>query len=151
MREVAANRGRPSAFGPLAGIRVVEFSQMVMGPTCGLILADLGADVVKVEPLEGDRTRFFKGPASGFFANYCRNKRSVAVDTTAAAGQEVARRLIGTADVLIENFRPGLLRRFGPRLRERRGVRPARHLLLAEGLPARAPTSIASRSTRWCR
>ena len=64
MREVAANRGRPSAFGPLAGIRVVEFSQLVMGPTCGLILADLGADVVKVEPLEGDRTRVFKGPAS---------------------------------------------------------------------------------------
>ena len=113
MREVAADRGRPSAFGPLAGIRVVEFSQLVMGPTCGLILADLGADVVKVEPLEGDRTRVFKGPASGFFAYYSRNKRSVAVDTTTAAGQEVARRLIGTADVLIENFRPGLLRRFG--------------------------------------
>ena len=113
MREVAANRGRPSAFGPLAGIRVVEFSQLVMGPTCGLILADLGADVVKVEPLEGDRTRVFKGPASGFFAYYSRNKRSVAVDTTTAAGQEVARRLIGTADVLIENFRPGLLKRFG--------------------------------------
>ena len=67
-----------SAFLPLAGIRVIEFSQMVMGPTCGLILADLGADVIKVEPPKGDRTRIFKGPASGFFANYCRNKRSVA-------------------------------------------------------------------------
>jgi crotonobetainyl-CoA:carnitine CoA-transferase CaiB-like acyl-CoA transferase len=113
MREVAAESGRPSAFRPLAGIRVVEFSQLVMGPTCGLILADLGADVVKVEPLEGDRTRVFKGPASGFFANYCRNKRSVAVNTSTPAGQEVARRLIGKADVLIENFRPGLLKRFG--------------------------------------
>jgi crotonobetainyl-CoA:carnitine CoA-transferase CaiB-like acyl-CoA transferase len=86
---------------------------MVMGPTCGLILADLGADVVKIEPIKGDRSRFFKGAASGFFANYCRNKRSVAVDTTTAAGQEVTRRLIGKADVLIENFRPGFLKRFG--------------------------------------
>ena len=101
------------AFRPLAGIRVVEFSQMVMGPTCGLILADLGADVVKVEPLKGDRSRFFKGPASGFFATYCRNKRSLAVDTTDPGGQEVTRRLIAKADVLIENFRPGLLKRFG--------------------------------------
>jgi len=100
-------------FRPLAGIRVVEFSQMVMGPTCGLILADLGADVVKVEPVKGDRTRSFKGPASGFFATYCRNKRSLALDTSTAAGQEVAHRLIGAADVVIENFRPGLLQRFG--------------------------------------
>ncbi len=57
---------------------------MVMGPTCGLILADLGADVVKVEPPKGDRTRYFKGPAAGFFGTYCRNKRSVAIDTTLA-------------------------------------------------------------------
>lgn len=92
---------------------MVEFSQMVMGPTCGLILADLGADVVKVEPVKGDRTRFFKGPASGFFANYCRNKRSLALDTATHAGQEIARRLIAKSDVMIENFRPGLLKRFG--------------------------------------
>jgi crotonobetainyl-CoA:carnitine CoA-transferase CaiB-like acyl-CoA transferase len=98
---------------PLAGLRVVEFSQMVMGPACGLILADLGADVVKVEPPKGDRTRTFKGPAAGFFATYCRNKRSVAIDTTASQGQEVARRLIEKSDVLIENFRPGLLKRTG--------------------------------------
>ena len=98
---------------PLAGIRVVEFSQMVMGPTCGLILADLGADVVKVEPPKGDRTRYFKGPAAGFFGTYCRNKRSVAIDTTSSKGQTVARRLIESSDVLIENFRPGLLKRTG--------------------------------------
>ena len=98
---------------PLAGIRVVEFSQMVMGPTCGLILADLGADVVKVEPPKGDRTRYFKGPAAGFFGTYCRNKRSVAIDTTSSEGQKVARRLIENSDVLIENFRPGLLKRTG--------------------------------------
>jgi crotonobetainyl-CoA:carnitine CoA-transferase CaiB-like acyl-CoA transferase len=104
---------RQGAFRPLAGIRVVEFSQLVMGPTCGLILADLGADVVKVEPIEGDRTRVFKGPASGFFANYCRNKRSLAVNTGVPAGRALARRLVEKADVLIENFRPGLLERFG--------------------------------------
>jgi crotonobetainyl-CoA:carnitine CoA-transferase CaiB-like acyl-CoA transferase len=98
---------------PLAGVRVVEFSQMVMGPTCGLILADLGADVVKVEPPKGDRTRNFKGPAAGFFATYCRNKRSVAIDTSSSEGQAVARRLIENSDVLIENFRPGLLKRTG--------------------------------------
>ena len=98
---------------PLAGLRVVEFSQMVMGPTCGLILADLGADVVKVEPPKGDRTRYFKGPAAGFFGTYCRNKRSVAIDTTSSEGQTVARRLIENSDVLIENFRPGLLKRTG--------------------------------------
>ncbi len=97
---------------PLAGIRVVEFSQMVMGPSCGLILADLGADVIKVEPPQGDRTRFFKSVASGFFNTYSRNKRSVVIDTTSPEGQDTARRLIGTADVLIENFRPGLLKRF---------------------------------------
>jgi crotonobetainyl-CoA:carnitine CoA-transferase CaiB-like acyl-CoA transferase len=100
-------------FQPLARIRVIEFSQMVLGPSCGLILADLGADVVKVEPPKGDRTRAFKGLAAGFFANYCRNKRSAAIDTGTPDGQEVARRLIGTADVVIENFRPGFLARFG--------------------------------------
>ena len=98
---------------PLDGIRVVEFSQMVMGPSCGLIMADLGADVVKVEPLKGDRTRTFKGPAAGFFGTYCRNKRSIALDTSTADGQRIARRLIGHCDVLIENFRPGLLKRIG--------------------------------------
>jgi crotonobetainyl-CoA:carnitine CoA-transferase CaiB-like acyl-CoA transferase len=84
-----------------------------MGPTCGLILSDLGADVIKVEPPKGDRTRYFKGPAAGFFANYCRNKRSFALDTTTLAGRDVARRLISRSDILIENFRPGLLGRFG--------------------------------------
>ena len=103
----------PAPFRPLAGVRVIEFSQMVMGPTCGLILADLGADVVKIEPPKGDRTRTFKGPAAGFFANYSRNKRSLALDTTSSRGQAVARRLIDGADVLIENFRPGLLARHG--------------------------------------
>jgi crotonobetainyl-CoA:carnitine CoA-transferase CaiB-like acyl-CoA transferase len=112
MRETIDVNGSPVKL-PLAGVRVAEFSQMVMGPSCGMILADLGADVIKVEPLKGDRTRHFKGVASGFFGTYSRNKRSLAIDTTTAAGQEVARRLVGTSDILIENFRPGLLARFG--------------------------------------
>jgi crotonobetainyl-CoA:carnitine CoA-transferase CaiB-like acyl-CoA transferase len=98
---------------PLAGVRVVEFCQMVMGPSCGMILADLGADVVKIEPLKGDRTRYLPGVASGFFATFSRNKRSLALDTATAAGQAVARRIIVASDVLIENFRPGLMQRFG--------------------------------------
>ena len=99
------------AFAPLAGVRVVEFSQMVMGPTCGLILADLGADVVKVEPPKGDRSRFFKGPASGFFYTYCRNKRSLAVDTGTPEGYAAVQRLIAKSDVVFENFRPGFMKR----------------------------------------
>ena len=98
---------------PLAGVRVVEFSQMVMGPSCGMILADLGADVIKVEPPQGDRTRQFKSVAAGFFNTYNRNKRSMVVDTTTPDGQNIARRLISKSDILIENFRPGLLKRFG--------------------------------------
>lgn len=108
-----SNAAARLAWQPLSGVRVVEFSQLVMGPTCGLILADLGADVVKVEPLSGDRTRLFKGPAAGFFANYCRNKMSLAVDTSTTEGQEIIKRLLGHSDILIENFRPGLMQRFG--------------------------------------
>jgi crotonobetainyl-CoA:carnitine CoA-transferase CaiB-like acyl-CoA transferase len=114
MNEAVASPAAPAApLRPLEGLRVVEFSQMVMGPSCGLILADLGADVIKVEPVKGDRTRYFKGPAAGFFATYSRNKRSIALDTSTPEGQRVARQLIKNSDVLIENFRPGLLKRIG--------------------------------------
>ncbi|ANY05477.1 CaiB/BaiF CoA transferase family protein [Pseudonocardia sp. HH130630-07] len=99
---------------PLAGVRVVEFSHMVMGPSCGLVLGDLGADVVKVEPVgDGDRTRRLPGSGAGFFAMYNRNKRSVAVDLHSAEGLEYARRLVATADVVTENFRPGALDALG--------------------------------------
>ncbi|MGI9383121.1 MAG: CoA transferase, partial [Methyloligellaceae bacterium] len=99
---------------PLHGIRVVEFSHMVMGPTCGLILADLGADVIKVEPApDGDKTRRLRGAGAGFFAIMSRNKRSVALDLKARQGLDAALRLIRTADVVIENFRPGAMDRLG--------------------------------------
>jgi crotonobetainyl-CoA:carnitine CoA-transferase CaiB-like acyl-CoA transferase len=93
---------------PLAGIRVVEFSHMVMGPTCGLVLADLGAEVIKVEPPgKGDRTRYLVASGTGFFPAFSRNKKSVQLDTEDAADLETLQRLTDTADVLIENFRPG--------------------------------------------
>ncbi len=99
---------------PLAGVRVVEFSHMVMGPTCGLILADLGADVIKIEPLpDGDKTRALTGSGAGFFPTYNRNKRSLALNIKDEHGYAVARRLIDRADILIENFRPGGLDKLG--------------------------------------
>ena len=95
---------------PLEGIRVVEFSHMVMGPTCGLLLADLGAEVIKVEPEgKGDPTRYLKSTGAGFFASFSRNKKSVTLDLATQEGQRAARELVKSADVLIENFRPGAL------------------------------------------
>lgn len=99
--------------GPLQELRVVEFSHMVMGPSAGLILADLGADVIKVEPAGGDKTRALKGSGAGYFAMYNRNKRSIRIDLKAPDGAKVARRLLADADVLIENFRPGTMERLG--------------------------------------
>ena len=98
---------------PLDGIRVIEFSHMVMGPSVGLILADLGADVIKVEPMGGDRTRRLLGSGSGYFPMFNRNKRSICLNLKTAGGLEVAQRLLATADILIENFRPGTLDRLG--------------------------------------
>jgi len=98
---------------PLSDIRVIEFSHMVMGPAAGLPLADLGADVVKVEPLTGDKTRTLKGSGAGYFAMYNRNKRSIRLNLKSDEGLEVARQLVADADVLIENFRPGAMDRLG--------------------------------------
>jgi len=90
---------------PLAGIRVIEFTHMVMGPTCGMLLADLGADVIKVEPLKGDNTRRLLGSGAGFFPLYNRNKRSFAVDLKTPEGMEAVLKLIATADVVSHNFK----------------------------------------------
>jgi crotonobetainyl-CoA:carnitine CoA-transferase CaiB-like acyl-CoA transferase len=93
---------------PLDGIRVIEFSHMVMGPTCGLVLADLGAEVIKIEPRgKGDRTRYLTSSGTGFFAAFSRNKKSVQLDTNDDADVAIIQRLTDTADVVIENFRPG--------------------------------------------
>jgi crotonobetainyl-CoA:carnitine CoA-transferase CaiB-like acyl-CoA transferase len=98
---------------PLEGVRVVEFAHMVMGPTCGLVLADLGAEVIKVEPLEGDNTRRLVGAGAGFYPIFNRNKKSLAVDLKHAEGKQIVERLIATADVVTENFRPGALDKVG--------------------------------------
>jgi len=114
-----------SSTAPLAGIRVLELDHMVMGPTCGLVLADLGADVIKVEPMPGgDKTRTLTGSGAGFFATYNRNKRSITVDLTSPEGTAVARRIAGTADVLVENLRPGSLDKMGLGWEELRAINP---------------------------
>nr|WP_315210166.1 CaiB/BaiF CoA-transferase family protein [uncultured Albidiferax sp.] len=102
---------------PYAHIRVVEFTHMVMGPTCGLVLGDLGAEVIKVEPIghgrEGDSTRQLLGSGAGFFALFNRNKKSLALDLQTPEGKEAALRLIATADIVSENFKPGTMAKLG--------------------------------------
>jgi crotonobetainyl-CoA:carnitine CoA-transferase CaiB-like acyl-CoA transferase len=98
---------------PLEGVRVVEFAHMVMGPSCGLVLADLGAEVIKIEPLKGDNTRRLEHAGSGFFPVFNRNKKSLAVDLQHPEGNKLVLKLLGTADVLTENFRPGALDKLG--------------------------------------
>jgi crotonobetainyl-CoA:carnitine CoA-transferase CaiB-like acyl-CoA transferase len=98
---------------PLTGLRVIEFTHMVMGPTCGMVLADLGAESIKVEPLGGEHTRNLLGSGAGFFSLFNRNKKSIALDFKHPAGKEAALKLIATADVVIENFKPGTLEKLG--------------------------------------
>lgn len=98
---------------PLEGVRVIEFTHMVMGPTCGMILADLGAEVIKVEPPGGDKTRNLPGLGIGFFRSFNRNKKSVVIDIQTQEGLAAAKELIGQSDVLLENFRPGLMDKLG--------------------------------------
>jgi crotonobetainyl-CoA:carnitine CoA-transferase CaiB-like acyl-CoA transferase len=98
---------------PLDGVRVVEFTHMVMGPTCGMILADLGAEVIKIEPPGGDKTRKLPGLGIGFFRSFNRNKKSVVLDITTPEGHAAAVELIGQCDVMLENFRPGLMSQLG--------------------------------------
>ncbi len=98
---------------PLQGIRVVEFVHVIMGPSCGLVLADLGAEVIKVEPLDGDHTRKLTVSGAGFFPTFNRNKKSIAVDLKSEEGKEIIAKLIRSADVVTENFRPGAMDKLG--------------------------------------
>jgi crotonobetainyl-CoA:carnitine CoA-transferase CaiB-like acyl-CoA transferase len=98
---------------PLDGIRVLEFCHTIMGPTAGLILADLGADVIKIEPTGGDHTRRLYGFAAGFFATFNRNKRSLALDLKSEEGRALLFRLAQSADVVLENYAPGTMERLG--------------------------------------
>jgi len=99
---------------PLKGIRVLELSQAVMGPTCGLILADMGAEVIKVERApDGDETRRLKGFGVGFFPFLNRNKKSIALDLKSEQGKKILKKLVLSADVFLENFAPGTIERLG--------------------------------------
>ena len=98
---------------PLSGIKVIEFTHMVMGPAVGSILADLGAEVLKIEPLKGDNTRRLKGSGSGYFPMFNRNKKSLCLNLKDKEGLKIALKLLETADVIIENFRPGAMEKLG--------------------------------------
>jgi crotonobetainyl-CoA:carnitine CoA-transferase CaiB-like acyl-CoA transferase len=98
---------------PLAGLKVIEFTHMVMGPSVGVILGDLGADVIKIEPLGGDQTRKLLGSGAGYFPMFNRNKRSICLDLKSDRGVAIAGRLVEGADILVENFRPGTLAKLG--------------------------------------
>ena len=105
---------RPSAEDlPLSGMKIIEFTHMVMGPATGMILADLGAEVIKIEPLGGDKTRRLQGSGAGYFPMYNRNKQSICIDLKHERGRELAQGLVAGADVLIENFRPGAMDSLG--------------------------------------
>ena len=107
----------PSTPLPFEGLRVIEFTHMVMGPTCGMVLADLGAEVIKVEPIgqgrRGDATRDLLGSGAGFFPLFNRNKKSIALNLQTPEGMEAVLRLVATADVVTENFKPGTMHKLG--------------------------------------
>ncbi|WP_291100007.1 CoA transferase [Hydrogenophaga sp.] len=109
---------------PLAGIKVLDFGHTVMAPTCGLILADLGAEVVRIERVEGDPTRNLKGFGSGFFGYLNRNKESVAIDLKNPLSRPALERAIQWADVVIENFGPEVMSRLGYGYAEMSGINP---------------------------
>jgi crotonobetainyl-CoA:carnitine CoA-transferase CaiB-like acyl-CoA transferase len=98
---------------PLNGIRVLEFTHAVMGPTTGLMLADMGAEVIHIEPPTGDTTRYLKGFGTGYFPFYSRNKKSLAIDLKSPEGKEIIYKLAESADIVVENFGPGTMDRLG--------------------------------------
>jgi crotonobetainyl-CoA:carnitine CoA-transferase CaiB-like acyl-CoA transferase len=114
---------------PLSGVRVIEMTHMVMGPTCGMILAQLGAEVIKVEPPAGDKTRILGGMGISFFPLFNRGKKSVVLDLTKAEDRETMHRLLASADVFLENFRDGALEKQGLGSEQLRRKYP--HLIVA--------------------
>ncbi|MEW6473540.1 MAG: CoA transferase [Actinomycetota bacterium] len=132
--------GRPS--GPLAGYRIVDFSANMSGPYGTMILGDQGADVVKVESPEGDPLRSVGTSRSGisaYFANLNRSKRSVVINLSTAEGRELAQRLIDTADVVVQNFRPAVANRLGLTGLQLRAARPGLVCASVTGFGASGP------------
>ncbi len=119
---------------PLAGIRVLEFSHAVMGPTAGLIMAEMGADVIKIEPVPGgDPTRRLGGFAAGFFAALNRNKKSIAIDLKKPEGQAALHKIAASADVLLENYAPGTMERLNCGYEQLSGINPRLIYLALKG------------------
>ena len=123
---------------PLPGVRVIEFTHMVMGPTCGMILGDLGAEVIKVEPITGDNTRKLIGSGAGFFSTFNRNKKSLAVDIRHPHGREIVHRLVAGADVFSENFKGGTMAKLGLDYAALSALNPRLIYVSHKGFPARA-------------
>ena len=98
---------------PLENLKVLEFTHAVMGPACGLVLADLGAEVIHIEPIEGDSTRRLKGFGTGYFPFYNRNKQSLALDIKSEEGKAIVLKMVETADIVVENFAPDTMDRLG--------------------------------------
>ncbi len=140
----------PQAPQPLAGLRVVEFTHMVMGPACGMVLADLGAEVIKVEPIEGEGTRRLLGAGAGFFPLFNRNKLSIRIDLKQPEGAAVARKLAASADVVAENFKPGVLHKYGLDYASLSANDPRLIYVTTKASCPGLMTS-APRWTRWCR
>ncbi|GLR89727.1 CaiB/BaiF CoA transferase family protein [Bradyrhizobium iriomotense] len=122
---------------PLMGLKVLEFSHTIMGPCAGLILADLGADVVKVEPApDGDHTRRLPGFGAGFFAGFNRNKRSIAINLKHPEGRATIHRLVKDADIVIENYAPGTMERLGCGYADLEAINPRLIYLALKGFLA---------------
>ncbi|WP_025038745.1 CaiB/BaiF CoA transferase family protein [Bradyrhizobium sp. DOA9] len=119
---------------PLEGLKVLEFSHAVMGPTAGLLLAELGADVIKIEPAPGgDPTRQLAGFAAGYFSAYCRSKRSLAIDLKHPEGKALVHRLVAEADVVLENYGPGTMDRLDCGYTELSAINPRLIYLALKG------------------
>ncbi len=122
---MASNTPAAGTLGPLHGIKVLDFGHMVMGPSCGLALADLGAEVMRIEPPQGDPTRQLRGFGIGFFPVYNRNKGSAQLNLKQGEdGQEVLRRALEWADVVVENFAPGVMAKLGADWERARQINP---------------------------
>ena len=145
-----------TAAGPLSGMMILDLTQILAGPMCTMVLADMGADVIKVEkPNGGDDNRrmappFIKDWSAGFLA-VNRNKRSIALDLRGEAGRGVFRRLAEEADVVVENFRPGVMERLGLGYEELRNIKPRPGLLYYIGLRQHGPGQQPGRVSTWWR
>ena len=109
---------------PLSDIRVLEFGHTILGPSCSMVLADLGAEVIKIEPPGGERTRRLKGFGAGYFGYFNRNKKSIVLDLKTKEGIDEAKRLIKTADVVVENMAPETMERLGLGEKDARALKP---------------------------